>query len=663
MSKMLDISVLYVEDEETIRNSVTRSLALMVKDVHVAENGEEALLSIKDFPIDLIITDIRMPKLDGLSLIEKLRNDGLDVPVIITSAFNEIEYLNKAIDLNVDKFINKPIRLNTLMDAITKIAQNIENKKQLKERMEQLSRYRKVIEDTNFIIYVSPDKELIGINEEFTRFIKDLDIDPKSIKSIDDIFQKEDTKQLMQKVLDYQIFSSQITLNFEDKRFSVLLTAFASVFHGENIKEITFLFKDLTSVLKDKDELIQRLYTDDLTGLPNRQKLFSDLLESEHQYDMMIIDVDGFSKINHLYGFKSGDSILKQITKVLKSYWPDTRPHTLYRADMDHFVILSEKMDPVDIGASRELAQKIIKYLEEQTFTILNETEIDVNFTIGACCDSNDDLYAEASLALEMAKSMHSNFKCFNDFEDIKPLAEKNLQMQIKIKRALKEGKILNYYQPIVDAEGKLVKYEALVRMEDPDTGKILTPYHFLDIARESKNYTLLTKQVINNAFSDFKTSKIPFSINLSFVDIVNPEIVLMLEQMIKQHQGPPLTIELLENEGFINISETIKFCKNMKSFGAKIAIDDFGSGYSNFIYFFDMPIDILKIDGALIKRVHDYRGYLALETIVGFARNLGIKIVAEFVEDKETFEKLQELKIEMYQGYYFSEPKAFDEL
>ncbi|WP_331774833.1 EAL domain-containing protein [Sulfurospirillum sp. 1612] len=663
MSHAFHISILYVEDEKSVRSSVARSLSLIADHVYTAENGEDALLCLKTNPIDLIITDIRMPKLDGLSFVETLRNEGLVVPVIITSAFNETDYLQKAIDLNIEKFILKPIRLVTLMDAVTKQADIIENKRLLTAKIEELSRYRKVIEETNFSMYIDSDKKVTNINEALRDFIMRLGMDPDSIQSIDDIFQKQDKHDLMERVLQYKIFSDSVTLNLNHEKFSVLVTAFASSIEDDNIKEITILFKDITTILRDKEALIDRLYKDELTGLPNRQKLFYDLLQFHQKICMLLIDIDGFSKINHLYGFHTGDIVLKEVAKVLTEYQSDGRINALYKSDMDLFVVVIDKPDSKDLSQVEALSMEIIKDLESHQFVILDDTEINIGITIGASSSTQEDLYIEASLALEMAKRTRSDFKCFNNFTDMKHTAEKNLKMQNKIKKALRESKIINYYQSIVDSKGEVIKYEALVRMEDPDNGEILTPYQFLDIARESKNYPLLTKQVIKNAFADFGASNIEFSINLSFVDIINPEIVLMLEDMLKSHQGKTVTIELLEVEGLIDVSETIRFCKNMKSMGANIAIDDFGSGYSNFIYFFDIPIDILKIDGSLIKRVGDYRGYIALETIVEFARKLNIKTVAEFVEDANIFEKLKKLNLDMYQGYHFSKPKPLSAL
>lgn len=664
MNDMLDISVLYVEDETGIRQSVARSLSLLVKNVHTAENGLVALEKLHEHPIDLIISDIKMPKMDGLTLVEQLREEGYTIPVVITSAFNETEYLSKAIDLKVDKFINKPIRISDLMGTISKVAEAIYNKQQLRLKQQELEHYRQAIEQTNFVMHITPEGSLLSMNRELSDYFDEMGEEDFSFSSVYDLLDEAYVTELLEKVETLKIFSKMTLLTLNNRNYTIWITAFPSALKEDRIIEITLLLTNISEVVREKDAMIEKLYTDELTGLPNRQRLFHDLAEHNAKRMMMIVDIDGFSNLNHLYGFDTGDDILKQMASVLADYHPNTEPWRLYRSDMDHFVILFEKTAPLDLTGTETIAKQIIEHVDNHPFVIGGVLRIEVGITIGASCIEKTDLYAEASLALKFAKSSHKAFQCYSDLDGFKEHFEANLQIQGMIKNALYNDTVENYYQPIFDANGKLVKYEALVRIRDPENPEhILTPYHFLDIARQSKNYPLLTKRVIDNAFRDFASSTHGFSINLSFDDITNPEISLYLEERIKKHQGGEVTLELLESEGLKDIGQTISFCQHMKSLGAQIAIDDFGSGYSNFVYFFDMPIDILKIDGSLVRRIHDYRGYIALETIVKFADNLGVKTVAEFVEDEGVFNKLKSLGIDMFQGYYFSPPKPFEEL
>jgi PleD family two-component response regulator len=344
MSKLIDILILYVEDEETVRESVERSLKLMVKSVISVSNGELALEYINSNHVDVIVTDIRMPKLDGLSMVSMLHEKGFDIPVIVTSAYNDVEFLSKAIELHIDKFVTKPIRISALMLAIEKISEVLLNKKMIEQKVSELRRYREIIEQTNLILYADVDRKVFKINKEICDYLHDFGVDCKEIQYLDELFGKETVDLIYRKVLNYEVASFQVVLHVKNHDFSVLLTAFASIIDNDDILEITFLLKDITSVLEEKDRLINSLYTDTLTNLPNRQKLFHDVNTFENQHRMMIIDIDNFSKINYLYGFESGDEVLKQLAILLQEKFSEETDYKLYRSDKDHFVITSPKI-------------------------------------------------------------------------------------------------------------------------------------------------------------------------------------------------------------------------------------------------------------------------------------------------------------------------------
>lgn len=235
--------------------------------------------------------------------------------------------------------------------------------------------------------------------------------------------------------------------------------------------------------------------------------------------------------------------------------------------------------------------------------------------------------------------------------------------MQQKLKKALHNEKVQTYFQPIVDKEGQVKKYEALARIIDPeDNEKILFPNEFLNIIKNSKNYEQFTKQIIKKSLEGSNKLKSNVSINLSFDDISNPEIINYLKETLKQTTHE-ITIEFLESEGMQDLEKTKQFCNLMHSYGAKIAIDDFGSGYSNYDYFLEIPLDIIKIDGSLIKKANDYKGYLLLESIIYYAKKSDILTIAEFVENKEYFNILKGLGIDLFQGYYFDKAKAIKDI
>jgi EAL domain-containing protein (putative c-di-GMP-specific phosphodiesterase class I) len=191
------------------------------------------------------------------------------------------------------------------------------------------------------------------------------------------------------------------------------------------------------------------------------------------------------------------------------------------------------------------------------------------------------------------------------------------------------------------------------------EDGKVYSPFLFLDIAKKVKFYPHLAKIIIKTAFKKAKESDSVININLSIQDIVNIDIVKMIEEELLQNSIAHLiTFELLESENITDYEKVISFIGIVKKLGCKIAIDDFGSGYSNFGYLLRLKPDYIKIDGSLVKNIHtDENALLVTRTINDFAHNLGMKTVAEFVHCREVFEILQDMGVDEYQGFYFSEP------
>ncbi|EJF06517.1 EAL domain-containing protein, partial [Thiovulum sp. ES] len=196
-----------------------------------------------------------------------------------------------------------------------------------------------------------------------------------------------------------------------------------------------------------------------------------------------------------------------------------------------------------------------------------------------------------------------------------------------------------------------------LVRLFDGK--KYLTPFHFLPYAKKTKYYFEITKVVITKSFQTFRNTNSKFSINLSVDDITNREVTDFIENAIKNFPRPEnITFELLESEQIENFDEIKNFIEHVRKYGVKIAIDDFGSGYSNFSYLVQLKPDILKLDGSLIKGIaSDESSYLITKLIVEFAHKSGFTVIAEFVDSEEILNKGIELGIDSFQGFYLAKP------
>lgn len=425
------------------------------------------------------------------------------------------------------------------------------------------------------------------------------------------------------------------------------------------------MFKDISHVLREKEELINSLYLEPITKLQNKYSLMKDLNEKDNLHkSLVVIDIDNFIRYIKLYGYDIGDKILVKVALKLEDFIKIEKKDKIavYKLDSDKFAILVKSELEIQKQELEYFATQLSNYLETSTFKIDKTLNLDISFTLGGAYQEDFDIVSEALIAKDVAKEKKLTYIDFSNVHETREFFKSNFEIDKKIREALLNDNVLPYYQVIVDKDKKPIKYEALARVYDKEENKILTPNLFLDKIKNSKYYTKFTKAIIKKALEDEKILENEISINLSYEDVINPEIIEYLENILKEHNST-ITIELLESEGLRDMNKTIEFCNFVKNYGAKIAIDDFGNGYSNYEYFLSLPIDILKLDGALVKKVNEYRGYILVESIISFCKKSQIKVVAEYVENEETFNILKNLGIEYFQGYYFSKPKPLDEI
>ena len=231
------------------------------------------------------------------------------------------------------------------------------------------------------------------------------------------------------------------------------------------------------------------------------------------------------------------------------------------------------------------------------------------------------------------------------------------------IKKAIEGNNIRSYFQPIINAKtGEIEKYESLVRLQRED-GKILSPFFFLDVAKNGKYYHQITEAIVGNSLAMLRTTDKEISINLSTLDIEDLELRNKIITLITMNSdiAPRLVLELLEDEEVNDFNVIKDFISLIKLFGVKIAIDDFGAGHSNFERLLSFQPDILKLDGSLIKDIHTNKySKDIVETIKTFTDKQNIKTVAEFVSSKEVYDVVMNLGIDYLQGYYLGEPQNY---
>jgi EAL domain-containing protein (putative c-di-GMP-specific phosphodiesterase class I) len=264
-------------------------------------------------------------------------------------------------------------------------------------------------------------------------------------------------------------------------------------------------------------------------------------------------------------------------------------------------------------------------------------------------------------MALKAAKASHRNrYVIYNPSIDQSEKIAKNIRISKQLKQAIASRNIVPYFQPIIDLEtDEVIKYEALARLRLNEK-EVLTPFHFLQAAKLSKLSGALTQMILEQTLEVASCTKSHFSVNITAGDILDEEEVREIFSLLHRYHdvAPLITFEILESEEIEDYDAIADFIKTIKKLGCHIAIDDFGSGYSNYEKLLQLDIDIVKIDGSLIKDVdHDDHAKLVVKTIVAFAKGAKLRKIAEFVHSAEVMHTVKKLCIDCVHGFYLGKP------
>ncbi len=415
------------------------------------------------------------------------------------------------------------------------------------------------------------------------------------------------------------------------------------------------------SIQKKNEEIYEKHYFDQLTHLPNRNKLLEDLEEIETEKTLLLLNIDDFQQINDFYGMQAGDNILVKFSQIMIEVSLN-HPKRFYRMHADEFaIVIDAHCTKQEIGA---LISQLEANIARATFFVSLKQQISFTFSTGVSFTGKGTknpqaILIEADLALKYAKKSSFTYAIYDPSMQITPDYEKNIQWLTRLREAIEEDRVEPWFQPIVDrSSGKIHSYESLIRMIDA-AGAPISPFFFLDIAKKAKLYVPLTKLMIRKSFEKFANNDYRFSLNFSFEDMADEGVVKYLIQQLSRLPKPErFTAEILESESITNYDITQEFISRLKMYGCKIAIDDFGSGYSNFERIFQLGADYLKIDGSIVKHIDENEQLrIITETIVSFAHKSDMYVVAEFVHSKEIADLLEGMGVRLMQGFYFAPP------
>ncbi|MDD2904892.1 MAG: EAL domain-containing protein [Sulfurimonas sp.] len=417
-------------------------------------------------------------------------------------------------------------------------------------------------------------------------------------------------------------------------------------------EELEQLNKTLEERVKnDTEYILAQVYKDTLTSLPNRLRLLQDLRHLTYNY-LILININDFTSINDFYGHKVGDMVLKTLGKRLL-LCAKKSVSAVYRVGSDEFAIISSNEDIYETlkNIYDNFNESVIEYDKNLVYVTITAA--------AAKIDEKALVLANADMTLKRARQENKPYLLFQEDMDLYEKNRQSLSIAKEIRTALEQDRIILFYQPIINLKTqKIEKYESLVRLVKKD-GSILLPVKFLDISHKIRLYSQITQKIIEHSFKKFQYNDFKFSVNLSISDILDENIqTYLFEKVEKYGIGKRLTLEILETQSLENDVVVKRFIKKAQSYGIKIAIDDFGSGFANFQHITRIHADIMKIDGSLIRAIDtDENARVVVETLVIFAKKLKMTTVAEFVHSQEVYTIIKDLGIDYAQGSYLGEP------
>jgi PAS domain S-box-containing protein len=643
-----DIKLLYVEDNVQARIPTLAVLSEFFTNIVVAVDGKDGVTKYNENKIDLIITDINMPNLDGLDMIEAIRKTNKDIGILLLSAYSDIEYFRRSIQLEVDGYLLKPIDITQFLELMNKIVEKIEIRQELKENLNFLEQYQSIANQKSMISKTDLRGVITYANDMFCS-VSQYSREELIGKDQNIIRHADNPSSLFKEIWN--------TIKVQKQTWKGVLRNRAKDGSSYYIDAIIQPILDLDGNILEYIAMYH-----DITTVMNSKRQFLDYITSAKRPLVVQIKIESFDNLQRYYGFDFSLLVESKLSVLLEEHIPkDLSFEAFFALDNGDFAFVKDCSMSDNIQSTISGLKKFQKFINTLHVQI---NSINYELAIIICVSYANNVYENVKYGMKQIVRNKQNFLVTNDIaQKVHKVADRNVKILTKVKEAIENSKIISFFQPIVDNNGVICKYESLVRLlESDDT--VMVPFLFLDVAKQGKYYTQITSAVLENSFSALNKVNCDVSINLSAIDMENEAIREDIYRLLTTHgkEAKRVTFELLEDEDVKDFDVVKTFITKVKSYGVKIAMDDFGAGYSNYERLLDFQPDIIKIDGSLVKNIESSKFSVSIvNSIILFAREQGLSVIAEYVENENIFNILKELGVDYFQGYYFGKPALLD--
>src|SRR5712691_1152291 len=657
--------IVILDDQVTNRKIFSRLAASVEEGVAVRAFGEPqaALDWVRDNTPDLVVTDYKMPQMDGAEFIRRFRElpAAAEVPVIVITIYEERSVRLRALEAGATDFLQSPVDHH---EFVTR-ARNL-----LKLRKQQLLLERKLEHSER-----SREEALRDSSERLAQVID-------TVPAMESATSGEQRNRY--RALDRKVFETNAALPSYEEEINdragakrVFLTTKSPLRDRSNtVVAVLTTSIDITDRKRAESHLLYMAHHDALTDLPNRTLLRSRLnrgiaraRRGDSAFALHVVDLDGFKAVNDVLGHSAGDKFLKLVSQRLRAVVNER--DTVARLGGDEFAILQTRVTGTQDAA--DLAMRINEAVAEPQ--IRGGERLNCTASIGITMHPRDGSDADqrlknADLAMCRAKADGGNLYRFYA-SDMNTRAREAAALDSAMREAIEQGQFTLYYQPQVDTKsGRIVGAEALLRWRRPDRG-IVGPGEFLARAEENGLIVPINEWVLREACREAKSWEradgppLRVSVNLSPIQFRKQNVPLLVTRILGETGLEPwrLDLELTENIVMQDAEAVARDLQQLRDLGVKISIDDFGTGYSSLTYVKRFPVDRLKIDQCFVRNlVTDPNDAVIIRAIVSLGHSLELDVVAEGVESREQMQLLRFEGCYEMQGYYFAKPMPANE-
>lgn len=691
--------ILIVDDDAGGRRLTRATLARAGFDVVEAENGQKAIDILQGGMPDLILLDVSMPIKDGFETCSELRllPGGEHVPVVMMTGLDDVQSIEQAFKCGANDFITKPINWPILAHRVRYMLRASEAIRAINENERRLSNAQRIGEmgdwlwdvPTNRIVMSEQAWRILGQSDVQGAIDRDHYIETihgEDRARVRDAFQ-EAIEQGQRFAIQHRIQHASGNVRHVHQQIEVVARNEAG-----HATQLVGAIHDVTQ-RTDAEEQIRRLaYYDTLTGLPNRllylQQLQTALSYAERHSQkvaVMFIDLDNFKRVNDSMGHSAGDELLKivsgrlvnsirvldSVSRVSTEKHEDAESPSIARLGGDEFTVMVSDITSADDAAV--VARRLITALSEPL--TINNTEIFVSGSIGVALYPDDgqeidELLKHADVAMYRAKEEGKGRFHFYD-PSMTARAVSRMKTETQLRRALERNEFVVHYQPRVDvATQQIVGAEALLRWQHPERG-LVYPADFIGLCEEAKLIVPLGEWVMaavcrqQAAWQRAGMALVPVAVNLAANHLREANLPTLVNHLLTEQQLAPkaLEIEVTESVLLVDPETSIRNAVALSNAGVKLALDDFGMGYSSLSYLKRLPVSHLKIDQSFVRDLTTDASDAAIITAtIAMAHMLGMRVVAEGVEHEAQLEFLRKQGCDEFQGFFHSRPMPADD-